>query len=127
MVRARPGLRRRSGARPGSHRFAHWRRLPRTVPRRRQANTLALEHPLSRRRGGLAPLTAASSYQCIECSDRIGLKRRFVGANPADSGEAHGETRLMPSALVDRIERDLEYQALFHLAHRAEALDRVRP
>src|SRR4051812_4503589 len=57
--------------------------------------------------------------------DRVGFGRRLVGADPRDAGKAHGEAGFVALAGVDRIEGDLEHQALLDLAHRAEALDGV--
>src|SRR5207253_1993949 len=53
------------------------------------------------------------------------LMRGLVPADAADAREAHRNARLMAFAGVDRIERDLEYQALVGFAHRPEAVDRV--
>src|SRR3954447_6971485 len=76
-------------------------------------------------RGLSARLGWPSSYHRLQARQSVGLSRRFVDANAADPREAHGETRLVPCALVDRIERDFEYQGLLNLAYRPEALDRV--
>src|SRR5690242_14424196 len=80
---------------------------------------------LSRSAEGLAAGAPASSYHRGEGCQLVGLIRRFVDANAADAGEAHRQTGLVPGARVDRIEGDLQHQALLDLAHRSEALDRV--
>src|SRR5437868_5382039 len=46
--------------------------------------------------------------------------RRLVAADTADPGKAHRHPRLVALAGVDRIERDLEHQALVGLADWAE-------
>src|SRR6185503_801634 len=85
-----------------------------------------MNSPSPRKRRSLSAADdAASSYHRFEGRQPVGLSRRFVDANTADAREAHGEARLVAAALVDRIERDLEHEALLNLAHRAEALYRV--
>src|SRR5437868_959411 len=79
--------------------------------------------PEGRRISPRAP--AASSYHCRKACHSVGLSRRFVDPYPADPRESHRQAGLVPAALVDRIEGDLEHQALFDLAHRPEPLDRM--
>src|SRR5437763_500527 len=67
----------------------------------------------------------ASSYQRLKVRQSVGLSRRFVDADAANPREAHRHAGFVPRALVDRIERDFEHQALFDLAHGTEALDGV--
>src|SRR3954465_2602784 len=47
--------------------------------------------------------------------DRVGLRRRLVGADARDSRKTHGEPRFVALAGVDRIEGDLEHERLLHL------------
>src|SRR5205085_747705 len=80
----------------------------------------------SLRSSGLSAVRAsASSYHRVQGRHSVGLSRRFVDANAADPRKAHRQPRLVARALVDRIERHFEHQALLDLAHGPEALDGV--
>src|SRR6185369_11824936 len=79
--------------------------------------------PLPCKRRGLARFTRASSYHCLKGREAVCLGGWFVGANPADSREAHRQAGFVARAGVDRIEGDFEYQAFLDLAHRAETFD----
>src|SRR5262249_18712527 len=74
--------------------------------------TFALEHPFQ----GLQP---------------VGFARRLVPAQPADAGKTHRHAGFVPGGTLQALEGDLHDQALAglvrHLAHRAEAVDRVAP
>ena len=78
------------------------------------------------RRGGIL-----GPQHVLQCLEPVGFARRLVPAQPADAREAHRDAGLVPRRALQSLERDFEHQALVrlmhHLAHRAEALDRIAP